>query len=176
MSRLEETFWLICQHNIVTPCAYGYLWTRKALESLKWHYCVRFRHLWTKSKLYPWVVCTWYANLANLLLILHKLFVICLTLMLKAHHMLCDDPHTNIHTRARWTFWQLLPWLRPRRSGHHWLSSRRCQAAARPRPRRRSWRRCPLRLSRSSAGWCAAGLEGHPGQWGNRGTTTKEIN
>lgn len=24
--------------------------------------------------------------------------VICLMLMLKAHHMLCDDPHTNIHT------------------------------------------------------------------------------
>ena len=77
--------------------------------------------------------------------------------------------HTHMHIqRARWIFWQILPCLRPRRSGRRWLSSRKCRAEARRQPHRRSWQRCPLRLSRFSAGWCGAGLEATEDREGRR--------
>lgn len=35
---------------------------------------------------------------------LHKLCVICSTLTLKVHHMMCDDPHTNTHKQSQMDF------------------------------------------------------------------------
>lgn len=90
----------------------------------------------------------------NILLIMHpEMFqTIELVFISTGVKCLCYNTRVCQHPRANSQADLSLPCLRPRRSVHRRLSSRKCRAEARPQPRRRSWRRCPPRRSRSSAG------------------------